>query len=43
MAALIRDHNCPKEPFGEFMKSVTRLSEGGNNDFPKRRDKLEST
>ncbi len=25
---LIREHDCPEEPFGEFMKAVTVLSEG---------------
>ena len=27
---LINSHGCPQEPFGEFMKSVTVLSEGDN-------------
>ncbi len=26
-------HNCPQSPFGEFMKAVHSLSEGGNKDF----------
>ncbi len=30
---LINNHNCPYEPFGEFMKAVTVLSDGGHNDF----------
>jgi superfamily II DNA or RNA helicase len=29
---LINTHGCPAEPFGEFMKAVTVLSEGNNND-----------
>lgn len=29
---LINGHNCPAEPFGEFMKAVTALSEGNNDD-----------
>lgn len=28
--ALINAHNCPFEPFGEFMKAVTLLTEGNN-------------
>ncbi|MCA9962042.1 MAG: hypothetical protein KC443_23555, partial [Anaerolineales bacterium] len=29
---LINEHNCPEEPFGEFMRAVTKLSEGNNNE-----------
>ena len=29
---LISDHGCPGEPFGEFMASVTQLSQGGQGD-----------
>jgi len=31
-ASLIYEYNCPKEPFGEFMKVVTQFSEGDNGD-----------
>lgn len=30
---LIREHDCPEEPFGEFMKAVTVLSEGNHIDY----------
>lgn len=29
---LIDDYGCPAEPFGEFMKAVNTLGEGGNED-----------
>ena len=29
---LIMNHGCPEQPFGEFMKAVAALSEGGNTD-----------
>ncbi len=28
--ALISEYGCPEDPFGEFMKAVTQLSEGSN-------------
>ena len=30
---LIRQHDCPERPYGEFMKAVSLLSEGGHGDF----------
>ncbi len=31
-SSLINSYGCPPEPFGEFMRCVTALSEGGNED-----------
>ncbi len=31
-SSLIREYGCPAEPFGEFMRYVTALSEGGHGD-----------
>ena len=33
MGALIHSYNCPAQPWGEFMKSVARLAEGGRGDY----------
>lgn len=30
--ALIRQHDCPEKPFGEFIRAVQELSEGGHGD-----------
>ena len=30
---LIQDHNCPIEPFGEYMRTVQTLSKGGHADY----------
>lgn len=30
-ARLVNSYGCPKEPFGEFMRAVARLREGGND------------
>jgi RNA polymerase primary sigma factor len=30
---LIRQHNCPESPYGEFMKAVSRLGQGNHGDF----------
>lgn len=32
MGQLINQHGCPCEPFGEYMKAVSELGEGGNDD-----------
>jgi RNA polymerase primary sigma factor len=31
-SSLIKEYGCPAEPFGEFMRYVTALSEGGHGD-----------